>query len=140
VCVRTENRVFASVRTAPVVHTKAMNSPTDLGEPGRLFWESIVSVYSFADEPASERLLVECARIVDRLDALDAAVRRDGAMLATGRLNPALVESRQQQLVLGRLVNALDLRSADESAGAATVSDAARDIASARWAKQGRRA
>jgi hypothetical protein len=61
-------------------------------------------------------------------------------MLSSGRLNPALVESRQQQLVLGRLVNALNLRDAEEPAGAAVVSDAARDIASARWAKQGRRA
>ena len=74
---------------------------------------------------------------MDRLDQLDAVVRRNGAVLATGRLNPALVESRQQQLVLGRLVAQLDLWSADQSPAVASISDAARDIASARWRKQG---
>jgi hypothetical protein len=115
-----------------------MNVPTNLGDPGQLFWESITSVYSFEDEPALQRLLIEAARVVDRLDQLDAVVRRNGAVLSSGRLNPALVESRQQQLVLGRLVGALDLPR-DESTNGAAVSDAARDIASERWRKHGRR-
>jgi hypothetical protein len=58
-------------------------------------------------------------------------------VLSTGRVHPALIESRQQQLVLARLVGQLDLRE-DEPAGGASVSDAARDVASARW--RGRRA
>ena len=32
--------------------------------------ESIAGVYDFSDEPANQRLLLEAARIVDRLDQL----------------------------------------------------------------------
>jgi hypothetical protein len=129
---------FPSVQIGPVVHNRPMNIPADLGDPGREFWESIANVYDFTGEPANQRLLLEAARVVDRLDQLDAVVRRNGAVLSSGRPNPALVESRQQQLVLGRLVNALDLPR-NESTDGGAVSDAAREIASARWTKHGRR-
>jgi hypothetical protein len=114
--------------------------PADLGDPGRKFYESIASVFDFSDEPGNERLLLEAARIVDRLDELDAVLRASGTMLGS-RVHPAFVESRQQQLVLSRLVGQLDLPSADEStvtAGGA-VSDAAREVTSARWRKHGTR-
>jgi len=57
-------------------------------------------------------LLVEAVRTVDLLDLLDAAVRRDGALLDSPqgmKAHPAAVEARQQRIALARLLAVLRL-------------------------------
>jgi hypothetical protein len=88
------------------------------------------------DLDAAEMVVLrEMVRVCDRLDDLDAAVRANGAVGSDGRVAPALVEARQQQLTLAKLATAL--RIPTDQPGA-SVSDAARAIASARW-ERGRR-
>jgi hypothetical protein len=54
-------------------------------------------------------LLDEAGRVADRLDALEAALARDGLLLPDRRPHPALVEARQQAITLARLIAALRL-------------------------------
>jgi hypothetical protein len=53
-------------------------------------------------------LLSRCCRVEDALDSLQAAVLADGAVV-DGKPHPALVEARQQALLLARLLTALRL-------------------------------
>ncbi len=53
-------------------------------------------------------LLREAVRTASQLDALDAEVRAAGVLL-DGKAHPALVEARQQRIVLARLVASLRL-------------------------------
>jgi hypothetical protein len=66
-------------------------------------------------------LLREAVRLVDRCDALAEVVDAEGTMtLGPGglrRAHPALVEARQQQIALARVLAALRLPSGDEAAG-----------------------
>jgi hypothetical protein len=55
------------------------------------------------------RLLHEACRASDRCDALDLALREQGAVLGDGRPNPMLRESREQAITLARLVTAMRL-------------------------------
>lgn len=100
---------------------------------GKRLWSAIVGEFELNE--AELVVLREMCRVVDRLDDLDAAVR-DGGAVVNGRVSQALVESRQQQLVLAKLAAALRLPG--ESQGGAQVSDAARAIAEARWKRQRR--
>jgi hypothetical protein len=81
-------------------------------------------VSSFELDEHEMTLLVEATRTVDALDLLDAAVRRDGPLQESPqgtRAHPALVEARQQKIVLGRLLAGLRLPSGeagDEKASA----------------------
>jgi hypothetical protein len=52
--------------------------------------------------------LLEACRTVDRLDLRDVVIRKR-PVLPDGRVAPALVEARQQQLVLARLIASLRL-------------------------------
>jgi len=62
-------------------------------------------------------------------------VRADGPMdpAGTGRVHPALVEARQQQLALAKLVGALRLPDEGSASGGSSLSDAMREVAEARW-------
>jgi hypothetical protein len=81
--------------------------PAGLRSRGRSFWRAVLQQLEF--ETHELVLLGECCRTLDRLDALDAAVRASGALLPDGRIAPALVEARQQQLALARLIASLRL-------------------------------
>ena len=78
-------------------------------------------------------ILTEAARVVDRLNGLAAALDTDGVLLATAdgsvRPHPALVEARQQQQVLTKLLAQIRV----SSTTGADVSSAARHAADARW-------
>jgi hypothetical protein len=54
-------------------------------------------------------LLQELARCFDLLDALDACIHKHGILLPDGRVHPAVVERRQQQITAARLVASLRL-------------------------------
>lgn len=78
-------------------------------------WVSMQAVREF-EEPHTS-LLHEFARIADRLESLDADVKENGTSLPWGtgvRANPALIESRQQQLVFNRLAAALEVTEQEE--------------------------
>ena len=53
--------------------------------------------------------MVELVRVVSRLDRLDDAIRSDGVLTKEGKAHPALVEARQQQIVMSRLLATLRL-------------------------------
>ena len=75
---------------------------------GRQLWESITKDYELEQHELA--LLVEAVRTVDLLDELDAAVRRDGAIVESPqgtKAHPAAVEARQQRIALARLLAAL---------------------------------
>jgi hypothetical protein len=80
--------------------------PDDLGVAGTALWEAVTASYEL--EGHERVLLARCCRVEDALDALQAAVLADGAVV-DGRPHPALVEARQQALLLARLLTALRL-------------------------------
>lgn len=90
-------------------------APTGAGGPARRLWSSIVDAFELDEHELV--LLVEAARTVDVLAELDAAVRRDGALIDTPhgrRAHPAAVEARQQRIALARILAALRLPSGEE--------------------------
>jgi len=96
--------------------------PTGTGAAGRRLWLSVVTDYDLDEHERA--VLVEAVRTVDVLDELDAAVRSEGAIVdgpQGSRANPAVVEARQQRVVLARLIAALRMPSGeagDEQANA----------------------
>jgi P27 family predicted phage terminase small subunit len=119
--------------------------PAGLGNAGKALWRTIVSdVPADAELDARELVLLEQAcRAADHESALQAVVKRDGvtAKGSTGQkiVHPALVEARQQRLVILRLLSAIGLD--DDTAAAAATSPAsrrARRAADARWARRNR--
>lgn len=90
-------------------------APAGLREAGKRLWRSVTTDYELDEHEA--RLLLEACRTTDLLDQLDAAVRRDGAMLDSPqgvKAHPAAVEARQQRIALARLIAALRLPAGSE--------------------------
>jgi hypothetical protein len=83
--------------------------PRDLAKNGRgrRLWREVVAVLDLDGRDVA--LLHEAGRLLDRLDALDTAVRESGPLLPDGRVVPALVESRQGALALARVLAAMRL-------------------------------
>jgi len=85
-------------------------------------WVSVVSDYDLDEHELC--VLTEATRTVGLLDELDAAVRAEGALVDSpqGRkAHPAIVEARQQRVVLARLLAALRMpvgEAGDEQANA----------------------
>jgi hypothetical protein len=79
-------------------------------------WESVTKDYGI--EEHERLLLIEAARVADRLDAI--AIELVGAPLTTVNFkgdpcaNPLLIEARQQAIVFARLCASLRLPSGDE--------------------------
>ena len=84
--------------------------PADLGDEGVALWRDLTSSFEFDSQDLV--VVTEAARVKDRLDRLDAVVRSEGVTVTTSqgiKAHPALTESRQQQIVLTRLVASLRL-------------------------------
>jgi len=100
----------------------APKPPTGTGAAGRRLWLSVVTDYEMDEHELA--VLVEATRTVDLLDELDAAVRSEGAIVDSPqgqKAHPAVVEARQQRVVLARLIAALRMPSGeagDEQANA----------------------
>ena len=96
---------------------KAPLPPTGLQTAGEALWKWVLSEY---DLDYHELLLLkEAARTADRLDRL-AEEASDGNVTVTNHrgdevANPCFVESRQQSLVLSRLLASLRLPSGEET-------------------------
>lgn len=98
--------------------TRIPRPPAGLGSSGRKLWRAVCA--DFELETHELLLLRQVARCADDLDALAAAVKRDGAVVSHPERgpvpNPALCESRLQRVVFARLVSALRLPE-DHAAG-----------------------
>lgn len=89
-------------------------APAGLGTRGTRLWREVTGRYELdAHELA---LLEEMGRTADDLDALAARVRDQGHTVG-GRVNPALIESRQLRIAFARLAAALRLPAGDETDG-----------------------
>lgn len=110
-------------------------APRGLGKRGRAFWKVLQAENEF-DGPGTE-VLIEACRTLDRLEALDEVISEQGvtALGSTGQVvvHPAVSESRQLQVVLTRLVDALalPLSEEDERAGEAWRVDRAKRASAA---------
>jgi hypothetical protein len=92
--------------------------PTGTRAGGARLWSSILDEYELEEHEMA--LLREAVRTIDLLDALDRAVRADGALHDSPqglRAHPAAVEARQQRIALARLLAALRLPAGEEDAG-----------------------
>lgn len=83
------------------------NPPRALRKGGKRLWAAITEAVTL--DVRDQVLVLEAARVVDRLDGLDRVIRKRGLVLPDGRPHPALAEARQQQITLARLVAALRL-------------------------------
>ena len=89
--------------------------PPRVGAGGRKLWAAIVDTYELSEHEL--QVLREAVRTVDQIDRLQAIVQADGDMQESPqgrRVHPAVVELRQQRVVLARLLAAL--RIPDETA------------------------
>jgi len=115
--------------------------PAGLKAPGKALWKALQGDVTdgFAFDSRELHLLNEACLVADHLAGLEAVLRRDG-LTSTGSAgqltaHPALVESRQQRLVLVRLLGSLefgDAEAGEESLG----SRRARRAAQARWTRR----
>ena len=110
-------------------------------ERGRRFWRRVL-VDDDLELTSSELLLLEeVCRTLDRLDALNAAVVREGVTVEGSagqrRAHPALIELRQGQITLGRLLSQLALPDETGEALPSLTEARARRAAESRW--RGRR-
>lgn len=90
-------------------------APEGVKAAGRRLWSSVTDDYELDEHELS--LLREAVRTVDLLADLDAAVRKDGALVESPqgiKAHPAAVEARQQRIALARLLAALRLPAGEE--------------------------
>jgi hypothetical protein len=80
--------------------------PEGLKDGGRRLWTAVTAVYVLTEH--EQALLKQASRTVDTLNALDLVIAGDG-LLVDGRPHAAVVEARQQRIVLARLLAALRL-------------------------------
>ena len=85
--------------------------PRGAGPSGRKLWRSVLGDLDL--DPHEELILLQAVRCVDRLDAMAAELESAPLTLTNSKgdeiAHPLLVESRQQSLMLARLVASLRL-------------------------------
>ena len=89
--------------------------PTGLNRSGRKLWDGVVEHFEMSPHELVQ--LEEACRVRDQVFALRDAVARDGLMIGSSqgdRLHPAVVEVRQQQLALARLLATLGVPGLEE--------------------------
>jgi hypothetical protein len=91
-------------------------APKGSGPSGSALWESVVTDFEFDEHELL--LLKESCRCADRLDRLHAEAETSGVTAVNQRgdviAHPAMVEARQQAIVLSRLLASLRLPSGEE--------------------------
>jgi len=98
---------------------RAVLGQSPFGDAGERLWRSVMDGFEL-DEHELTLLRSACAT-ADHVEALDALVRSEGAVIESpqGRkAHPALVEVRQQRITLARLLAALRMPQGDEDEGA----------------------
>jgi hypothetical protein len=91
-------------------------APTGAGTAGKKLWKAVLDSFELAEH--EQTLLRQAVRVADLCEQLQAVVDAEGAML-TGhdnqpRTHPAVIELRQQRIVLARLVVALRVPLGDQ--------------------------
>jgi hypothetical protein len=86
-------------------------APAGAGAAGRRLWRSVLSEFELVEHELA--LLRQAVHVADLCEALRATVEREGLVRA-GRPHPAMVELRQQRILLARLVVALRVPLGDQ--------------------------
>jgi len=90
--------------------------PDGLKTAGRLLWSSVLDGWEI--DPWERTLLLQACRCVDRLDDLAEAAAASTAVTTNAKgdqaPHPAIVEARQQSIVLTRLLASMRLPVGDE--------------------------
>ena len=106
---------------------------------GRAFWRDTAA--GFYLERGELELLAEVCRTLDEIDALAAAIARDGPTVPGSagqtRTHPAINEVRQHRLALGRLLAQLALPDLDGASIPKPTSLRASHAARTRWGRRG---
>ena len=109
-------------------------APAGLGKAGRALWREVNDVYGLA--PHESAILVQCCRVVDRLDQIEGELSAAPLTVlgSTGqpRAHPLLAEWRHQARVLESLSRALSIPLPGEDVGRRR-SPTAREAALQRW-------
>lgn len=91
-------------------------APRHLGRAGRRLWRSILDKFELSEHETA--LLLQACAVADVCADLQKRVQAEGTMtrdrLGETRANPALVELRQQQILLTRLIVALRVPLGDQ--------------------------
>lgn len=98
-------------------------APEGAGPAGKRLWRAVLADFELAEHELV--LLRQAVRVADLCDQLQAVVEAEGPVLRVDgqpRTHPAVVELRQQRIVLARLVVALrvPLGDQEQDAGEAT--------------------
>jgi hypothetical protein len=113
-------------------------APSGLGRAGRALWRDINAEFGLA--PHESAVLVQCCRVVDRMELIEAELSISPLTVAgsTGqpKAHPLLAEWRAQARVLESLSRALSIPLDGEDVGRRR-SPSAREAAVARWGRHG---
>jgi hypothetical protein len=95
----------------------APRAPNGTQAAGRRLWRSVLDTFELDEHELT--LLRQAVAVADHCEALQDEVDRTG-LLVGGRTNPALVELRQQRILLARLIVALRVPLGDAGEGGRT--------------------
>src|SRR5689334_11225307 len=84
---------------------KVPDPPRGMGNEGRKLWRAVLRDYELNEHEVL--LLRQACLTADTCATLHGLVESEGHLLESGKANPALVELRQQRIVLARLLVAL---------------------------------
>lgn len=96
-------------------NTAAPSAPRGLKMGGKRLWNAVSGDFELAEHELS--VLLEAARTVDALNALEKIIQDEGVTNVSPqgvRAHPALVEARQQRVTLAKLVASLRIPLDDE--------------------------
>ena len=102
-------------------------APEGARTAGKRLWKAVLSDFELAEHELA--LLRQAVRVADLCDQLQAVVEAEGPVLRVDgqpRTHPAVVELRQQRIVLARLVVALRVPLGDQEADGASTGEASR--------------
>jgi hypothetical protein len=117
----------------------ARRTPSGLGKAGTALWREVNREFGLA--PHESAILVQCCRVVDRLDVLEGELCAASSLTVTGstgqpKAHPLLAEWRAQARVLESLSRALSIPLPNETVGHRR-SPSAREAAVQRWSRDG---
>jgi hypothetical protein len=116
----------------------ARRAPSSLGQAGKRLWREVNADFGLAPHEAA--ILVQCCRVVDRLDVIEAQLVGVPLTVAgsTGqpKAHPLLAEWRMHARVLESLSRALSIPLPGEDVGRRR-SPSAREAAVQRWSRDG---
>lgn len=109
-----DHREAPSRRPGPelVGKVSAQKAPVGAGKAGRKLWAAIVKDFDLDEHELV--LLRQAVRVLDACENLQAQLDVDGLLL-DNRTHPALVELRQQRILLARLIVALRVPLGEEA-------------------------